>query len=203
MNSENSKNSEPHILILKLTDKLDLRRGEKITALSNLGIYYTWKNMQSAYNNNKFKKSAPTWNDKSELSDGSYSVSNTQDYFEYILKKLGENIDKPSVKIYVNEIKNSITFKIKNWYSVEILTHVTMKWLGSTENKITENKNGENVPHLETTEVVLVYCNIVNNEYQQDWRVSYTCVLNKIYVSLLEISLANHIFLKTLKTFNS
>ena len=78
-----------------------------------------------------------------------------------------------------------------------------MKWLGSTENKITENKNGENVPHLETTEVVLVYCNIVNNEYQQDWRVSYTCVLNKIYVSLLEISLANHIFLKTLKTFNS
>ena len=78
-----------------------------------------------------------------------------------------------------------------------------MKWLGSTENKITENKNGENVPHLEITEVVLVYCNIVNNEYQQDWRVSYTCVLNKIYVSLLEISLANHIFLKTLKTFNS
>ena len=63
MNSENSKNSEPHILILKLTDKLDLRRGEKITALSNLSIYYTWKNMQSAYNNNKFKKSAPTWKD--------------------------------------------------------------------------------------------------------------------------------------------
>ena len=63
MNSENSKNSEQHILILKLTDKLDLRRGEKITALSNLSIYYTWKNMQSAYNNNKFKKSAPTWKD--------------------------------------------------------------------------------------------------------------------------------------------
>ena len=63
MNSENSKASEPHILILKLTDKLDLRRGEKITALSNLSIYYTWKNMQSAYNNNKFKKSAPTWKD--------------------------------------------------------------------------------------------------------------------------------------------
>ena len=203
MNSENSKNSEQHILILKLTDKLDLRRGEKITALSNLSIYYTWRNMQSAYNNNKFKKSAPTWKDKFELSDGSYSVSNTQDYFEYILKMLGENIDKPSVKIYVNEIKNRITFKIKNWCSVELLTHVTMKLLGSTENKITENKNGENVPHLEITEVVLVYCNILNNEYQQDWRVSYTFVPNKIYVSLLEISLANHVFLKTLKTFNS
>ena len=63
MNSENSKNSEQHILILKLTDKLDLRRGEKNTALSSLSIYYSWKNMQSAYNNNKFKKSAPTWKD--------------------------------------------------------------------------------------------------------------------------------------------
>ena len=104
MNSENSKASEPHVLILKLTDKLDLRRGEKIIALSNLSIYYTWKNIKSSYNNNKFKISAPTWNDKFELPDGSYSVSNIQDYFEYILKKHEEDIDKPSVKIYVNEI---------------------------------------------------------------------------------------------------
>ena len=94
MNSENSKASEPHILILKLTDKLDLRRGEKIIALSNLSIYYTWKNIKSSYNNNKFKISAPTWNDKFELPDGSYSVSNIQDYLQYILKKHGENIDK-------------------------------------------------------------------------------------------------------------
>ena len=113
MNSENSRASEPHILILKLTDKLDLRRGEKITALSNLSIYYTWRNMQSAYNNNKFKKSAPTWKDKFELSDGSYSVSNTQDYFEYILKNHEEDIDKTSVQIYINEIENKITFTIK------------------------------------------------------------------------------------------
>ena len=200
MNSENSKTSEPHVLILKLTDKLDLRRGEKIIALSNLSIYYTWKNIKSSYNNNKFKISAPTWNDKFELPDGSYSVSNIQDYFEYILKKHGENIDNPSVKIYVNKIENRITFKIKNGYSIELLTPETMKLLGSTENKITKDKNGENVPHLEITEVVLVHCNIVNNDYQQDSRVLYTFVPNKPFGSLLEICPTNHIFLKT---FNS
>ena len=86
MNSENSKTSEPHVLILKLTDKLGLIIGEKIISLSNLSIYYTWKNIKSSYNNNKFKISAPTWNDKFELLDGSYSVSDIQDYFEYILK---------------------------------------------------------------------------------------------------------------------
>ena len=120
MNSENSKTSESHVLILKLTNKLDLRRGEKSIALSNLSIYYTWKNIKSSYNNNKFKISAPTWNDKFELPDGSYSVSNIQDYFEYILKNHGENIDKPSVKIYVNNVEKRITFKIKNGYSLEL-----------------------------------------------------------------------------------
>ena len=86
MNSKKSKTSKPHILILKLTDKLDLRRGEKSIALSNLSIYYTWKNIKSSYNNNKFKISAPTRNDKFELPDGSYSVSDIQDLFGYILK---------------------------------------------------------------------------------------------------------------------
>ena len=135
MNSENIKTSEPHVLILKLTDKLDLRRGEKIIALSNLNIYYTWKNINSSYNDNKFKISAPTWNDKFELPDGSYSVSNIQDYFEYILKKHGENTDKPSVQIYVNKIENRVTFKIKDGYSLELLTPETMKLLRSTETK--------------------------------------------------------------------
>ena len=82
MNSENSKTSKPYVLILKLTDKLDLKRVEKGIAISNLSIYYTWKNIKSTYNNNKFKISAPTWKDKFELSDGSYSVSDIQDYFE-------------------------------------------------------------------------------------------------------------------------
>ena len=90
MNSENSKTSEPHVLILKLTNKLDLRIGEKIIALSNLSIYYTWKNIKISYNNNKFKISAPTWNNKFDLTDGSYSVLDIQDYFEYILKNHGK-----------------------------------------------------------------------------------------------------------------
>ena len=95
-----------------------MRRGENRIALSNLSIYYTWKNIKSSYNNNKFKISAPTWNDKFELLDGSYSVSNIQDYFEWILKKHEENIDNPSVKVYVNKIENRITFKVKNGYSL-------------------------------------------------------------------------------------
>ena len=114
MNSENSETSEPHGLLLKLTDKLDLRIGKKSVALSNLSIYYTWKDMKSSYSNNKFKISATTWSDKFELPHGSYFVSDIQDYFEYILKKHGENTDKLSVQIYVNRIENRITFNIKD-----------------------------------------------------------------------------------------
>ena len=117
MNSENSKTPKPHVLILKLTNKLDLRIGKKVISLSNLSIYYTWKNIKSSYNN-KFKISAPTWNDKFELPDGLYSVSDIQDYFEYILEKHGEDIDEPSIQIYVNKIEDRITFKIKNGYSL-------------------------------------------------------------------------------------
>ena len=101
--------------------------------------------------------------------------------------------------IYVNKIENRGTLKIKNGYSLELLTPETMKLVGSTENKITKDKNGENVPHLEITEV-LVHCNIVNNDYQQYSQVLYTFVPNKPFGSLLEISPTNHIFLKT---FNS
>ena len=166
INSENSKTSEPHVLILKLTDKLNLRRDEKSIVLSNLSIYYTWKNIKSSYNNNKFKISAPTWNDKFELPDGSYSVSDIQDYFEYISKNHVENIDDPSIRIYVNKTENRITFKVKTGYYLELLSPETMKLLGSTESKITKHRNSENVPHLEITEVVFVHCNIVNNDYQ-------------------------------------
>ena len=151
MNSENSRTLKPYILILKLVNKLDLRIGEKVMALSNLSIYYTWKNIKSTYNNNKFKISAPTWNDEFDLPDRSYSVSDIQDYLEYTLKKHGEDIDtdKSSIKRYVNKIENRVTFKIKNGYSFELFTPETMKLLGSSENKITKNKNRYNVPHLE------------------------------------------------------
>ena len=190
MNSEYSKTSEYHVLVLKLTDKLDLRRGQKTVALSNLSIYYMWKNVKSSYNNNKLTISAPTWSEEFELPDGSYSISDIQDYFEYILKNHSESVDNPSIRMYINRTENRITFKIKNGYYLELLTPETMKLLGSTERKITKDKNGENVPHLE----------IVNNDYQQDSRILFTFVPNKTFGSLLEISPTNHVFLNT---FNS
>ena len=200
MNSENGKSSEYDVVVLKLADKLDLRRGPKSVVLSNLSISYTWENLKSSYKNNKFEISTPTLSDEFELLDGSYSISDIQDYFEYILKKHSESVDNPSIKKYVNEIENRVTFKIKNGYHLELLTPETMKILGSTESKITKDKNGENVPHLEIVELVLIHCNLVNNNYQQNSRILYTFVPNKPFRSLSEISPPNHIFLKT---FNS
>ena len=199
MNSENSRTSEYHVLVT-LTNKLDLRKGQESVALSNLSIYYTWKNIKSSYKNNKFKISAPTSSDDFELPDGSYLVSDIQDYFECILKKHNENVDSPSIRIYINKIETRITFKIKNGYYIELLTPETMKLLGSNESKITKDKNGENVPYLEIAAVVLVHCNVVNNDYQQDSRILHTFVPNRSFGSLLEISPKNQIFLKT---FNS
>ena len=135
MNSANSRTSEYHVSELKLTDKLDLRRGEKSVALSNLSIYYTWKNIKSSYHNNKFKMSAPTWNEEFKLPDGSYSIYDIQKYFEYISKEHRENVVNPPIEIYVNKIENKITFKIKSGYYLELLTPETMKLLGSTESK--------------------------------------------------------------------
>ena len=160
-----------------------------------------WKNIKILNDSHKFKISAPIWNDKIELPDGSYSVSDIQTLLEYILKKHNENMDNPSIRIYVNKIENWITFKIKTRYYFELLTPKTMKLLGSTKNKITKDKIGGNVPHFRIAEVVLlVRCNIVNNDYQQDSRALYTFVPNKPFGSLLQTSLKNYIFLVT---FNS
>ena len=123
-------------------------------------------------------------------------MSDIQDYFEYILKD-GYDINKASVQIYVNKTENKVTFKIKNGYSSELLTTQTMKILGSTKNKITKEKNSENIPHLEITELVLIRSNFVNNDYQQDLGVLYTFLPNKPFGNLLEISPTNHIFIKT------
>ena len=120
-----------------------------------------------------------------------YSISDIQDHFECILKKHSESVDNPSIKIYVNKIENKVTFKIKNGYYLE---------LGSTESKITKDKNGENVLHLEIVELLLIHCNFVDNNCQQNSRTLYAFVPNKPFGSLLEISPPNHIFLKT---FNS
>ena len=90
-------------------------------------------------------------------------------------------------------------FKIK-WYYLDILTTETMKLLGSTKSKITKDKNEENVPHTEITEVVLVHCTIINNDYQHDSRVLYTFITNKSFGKFLDISPKKYIFLKR---FNS
>ena len=137
------------------------------------------KHKKRKCNNIKFKISAPIWSDEFELPDGPHSISDIQDYFEYILKKHNENVINPSIRIYVSKIDNKITFKIKNGYYIELLTPKTMKLIGNTESKITKYRNGENVPHLEIVELVLVHCNLVNNDYQQDSRILYTFVPKK------------------------
>ena len=131
--------------------------------------------MKGSYNDNKFKISALTWSEE-KLPDGSYSISDMKDYFEYILKKYRENVNNPSIRIYVNKIENRITFKVKNGYYLELLTQETMKLLGSTKSKVTEDKNRENVPHLEVVELVLVHCSLVNNNYQEDSRILYALI---------------------------
>ena len=106
---------------------------------------------------------------------------------EYILKKHSENDDNRSIRKYVNKIENSITFKIKNDYYLELVTPETIKLLESTESEITKDQNGENVPYLEVVELVLVHCNLVNNDYQQDSRILCTFVSSKPFGGLLEI----------------
>ena len=159
-------------------------------------LSYTWKNIIKPYKNNKFKVLAPTWNEEFELFDASYSKSDIQDYFEYILKQHGEKTINLSIRIYVNKIENRITFKIKTGYYLELLTPETMKLLRSATKKITKDENGENVPYLKITEVVLVYCNIANNNYQQNLRVLYKFASNKSFGQFLNILPKNFIFQK-------
>ena len=148
MNTLNSKTNESNKFIFQFTDKLNLKNPNKNMALANLSIYYTWKNIKSEYNNNKFKHFAPTWNDEFNLPDGSYSVFDIQNYFEYIIKKHETIADKPSVHIYVNKIKNRIVFILKTGYKLELLSEETMQLLGSLKKDIDQNKVGEIVPRL-------------------------------------------------------
>ena len=113
INIRNSKTSEPHKFSLNLTGKFHLKNPNRNIALVNLSIYYTWKNIKSEYNNNKFKISAPTRNDTLDLPDYSYSVFEIQDYFEFIIKKHETLTENSPVQTYPNKIKNRIVFKIK------------------------------------------------------------------------------------------
>ena len=198
MNTKNSKINEPNRFKYDLIDNLDLKNPNKNMVLANLSIYYTWKNVKSTYNNNKFKISAPTWNETFDLPDGLYNISEIQNYIENIIKKhetIGEN---SLILIYANTINNRTAFKIKTGYKLELLSKETMKLLGSTKDIIDSDKNSENVPTLENVEVVLVHCNLVNNSYQQASRVLFTFVPTKQYGQLISISPKSLIFLKTM-----
>ena len=190
--TENSGTNEWHRFRLDLTDKLNLKNPKKNMALANLRIYYTWKNIKSEYNNNKFKISAPTWNDTFDLPDGSYSIANIQDYFEFIITKHETLTQNPQIQIYLNKIKNRIVFKIKTGYKLELLTPETMKLLESTKKVVDKDKNGENIPKLESAEVILVHFNLVKNDYQHTSKVLFTFVPNKKFEQLLNIS--RHVF---------
>ena len=156
---------EPHKFKLDLTDKLDLKDPNKTVSLANLSIYYTQKNIKSEYSNNKFKISASNWNDTFEFPDGSFSISDIPDYFEFIIKKHETLTENPPVQIYQNKIKNRIVFKIKTGCKLELLTLETMRLLGSTKKDVGKDKNSKNTSKLESVEVVLVHCNIVKNDY--------------------------------------
>ena len=155
-------------------------------AVANLSIYYIWKNIKTEYKNNKFKISAPTWNETFDLADGSYSIDDIQDYFEFIIKKHETLTENPSIQIYPNK-KNRIIFKMKNGDKLELQALETMKLLGSTKKFVDKDKNGENVTKLESVEVVLVHCNLVKNDYQHASKVLFTFVPNKKFRQLLDI----------------
>ena len=200
MNTKNSKTNEPNRFKYDLIDKLHLKKPNKNMAFGNLSIYYTWKNVKSTYNNNKFNILAPTWNETFDLPDGLYNISEIQDYIEYIIKKhetIGE--DAP-ILIYANTINNRIVFKIKSGYKLELLSKETMKLSGSKSSIIDADKNSENVPMLQNVEVVLVHCNLVNNSYQQASRVLFIFVPTKQYGQLISISPHSLVFLKTMNT---
>ena len=166
MNTENSKTNESNKFIYQFTDKLNLKTpNNKNIGLVYLSIYYTWKDIKSEYNSNTFKISAPTWNDTFYLPDGSYSISDIKDYFEFVIKKI-RNFENPLIQVYPNKIKNRIIFKVKRGYKLELLSPKSMKLLKSTEKDVDKDKNGEDVPKLESVEVVLVHCNLVNSSYQ-------------------------------------
>ena len=188
METEDSKTNEPNRFKLDLADKLNLKSLNKNIALVDLSIYYTWKNIKTEYNNNKFTISAPTWNETFDLPDGSYTIDDIQDYFEFIIKKHEILIDNLPVQIYANKIKNRIVFKIKNGYKLELLTPETMKLLGSTNKVVDKDENSENVPKLESVEVALVHCNLIKNDYQHPSKVLFSFVPNKQFGQLLNIS---------------
>ena len=141
INTKNSNTNESHRFKYDLIDKLDLKNPNKNMALANLSIYYTWTNVKSIYKSNKFKISAPTWNETFDLPDGLYNIPAIQNYLEYVIKKHEIIADTAPILIYANNIINKIVFKIKTGYKLELLSEETMKLFGSTSSIIDKDKN--------------------------------------------------------------
>ena len=200
MSTKNTKTNEPQRFRLSLADKLNLKNQHKNMALANLSIRYTWKNIQSAYNNNRFKISAPTWNDTFHLPDGSYSIADIQNYFKFIIRKHGTLAENLPIQIFSNKIKTSIAWEVQTGYKLELLSPETMKLLGTTKKDVDEDKDGEDVPKLESVEVMLAHCSLVNNNYQQASKLSFTFVSNKQFGQLIKISPHSLIMLNTTNT---
>ena len=163
MNTGNIKTDEPHKFVLNLSQRLDLRNSNKRVALQNLSIYYTLENIRKQYKNNRLKIIAPTWNDESELPDGSYSVSDILNYIKYIIKNHEKLTAISPINVYANRINNILIFKTKDGYTLELQTPETMKLFGCKNKLIGKTNNREKVLSLEVVEVVLVQWNLVDN----------------------------------------
>ena len=160
--------------------------------MANLSINYSRKNIKSEDNNNRFRINGLTWSKKLYLPDGPCNIEKIQNNSEYIIKKHETIADNSPVQIYVNEIRSRIVFKVKTGYKLEI-----MLLLGSSKKVIDKNKDGEIVPRSEAVEVVLVQCNLVNNNDQQESKVFFTFVRNKQFGQLITITPYSLTMLKT------
>ena len=172
-----------------MSQRLHLRSSNKHVALQNLSIYHTLKNIRQQYKNNKLNLIAAECNNEFELPDG--SVSDIQDYIEYIMKKQETLSTNPPVHIYINRINNALMFKINNRHKLELRTPEAMKLFGSTKKLIDKTKHEKNVPSIEVIDVVLVQCNLVDHQYQQKSFALYTFTPNKSYAYLLNVEPSN------------
>ena len=197
MNIENIKTNESNKFIYQFTDKLNLKNPNKNMALANLSIYYTWKTLNL---------NITTINLEFLLQLGIVPLFCLMDrilflIYKIILSTLLKNqettADNPPVQIYVDKIKNRIVFKIKTGYKLELLSKETIQLLGSSKKDIDQNKDGENVPKLESVEVALINCNLVNNNYEQASKVLFTFVPNKQFGQLITITPHSPTMLKT------
>ena len=164
MNAENSKTNEFNKFIYQFTDKRNLKNpNNENIVLVNLSIYYTWQNIKSVHNSNKFKVSAPTWSDEFDI-------------LVVMTSKISLSLSSKNAKQFCFFVKNRIDFKVKTGYKLELLSLETMKLLGSTEKDVNKDKD---VPKLESVEVVSVHCILVNNCFKKASKVLFTFVPNK------------------------